>query len=148
MEKKANGRKYYIAYGSNLNMQQMAWRCPDAVPIMRGYLEGYELFYAGSKSGNYATIREKSGAVTPIGIWEISSRDEQALDRYEGYPIFYFKRILRLKFNGEELSGIVYIMREDAVEGMPSASYVRTVKQGYKDFGLDEKYIAQSLQIA
>lgn len=140
-------RKYYIAYGSNLNKAQMAYRCPDAKAIMKGYLQDYELYYAGSKSGNYATIRRKEGAVTPVGIWEISAADERNLDRYEGYPVFYRKEVMRLKSKGnEDIRAIVYIMREDAIEGLPSAYYVNVVRQGYRDFGLDEKYITESLQ--
>lgn len=139
-------KKFYIAYGSNLNMEQMAWRCPDARPVYKGYLKGYELFYAGSKSGNYATIRKKEGAVTPVGIWEISIADELALDRYEGYPIFYYKDIIKLDINGKEIKAIVYIMRKDAKEGLPSGGYISTVRQGYRDFGLDEKYITESLR--
>lgn len=138
-------KKYYIAYGSNLNKEQMSWRCPDASPVYKGYLKDYELFYAGSKSGNYATIRKKKGAVTPIGIWEISKRDEASLDRYEGYPIFYFKETLKLKFLGKEINAIVYIMRKDAIEGRPSNMYIRTVRQGYKDFDLDQTYLTESL---
>lgn len=137
--------KYYIAYGSNLNMAQMAYRCPDAKPVYRAYLKDYELFYAGSRSGNYATIRRKKGAVTPVGIWKISESDERALDRYEGYPIFYFKKTISMKINGEKIDALVYIMREDAIEGSPSGSYVRTVRQGYKDFKLDESYLTESL---
>ena len=26
-------KKYYLAYGSNLNLEQMAFRCPNAKPI-------------------------------------------------------------------------------------------------------------------
>lgn len=140
-------KKFYIAYGSNLNMRQMAWRCPDAKPLYKGYLTDYELFYAGSKSGNYATIRKKEGAITPVGIWEISEADEKALDRYEGYPVFYYKDTIKLRINGEVIKAIVYIMRKDAIEGLPTGSYISTIRQGYRDFGLDEKYITESLRI-
>lgn len=140
-------KKYYIAYGSNLNKAQMAYRCPDAKVVSKGYLKDYELFYAGSKSGNYATIRKKAGAVTPIGIWEISPADERNLDRYEGYPVFYKKETLILRTDGEaDIEAIVYIMREDAIEGLPTAWYVNVVRQGYRDFGLNEKYITESLK--
>jgi len=138
-------KKYYIAYGSNLNMAQMAYRCPDAEPVYKGYLKDYELFYAGSRSGNYATIRNKKGAITPIGIWKISKRDEVALDRYEGYPVFYYKEILKLTIGGKKIEAIVYIMRKDAKEGMPTKRYVDIVREGYNDFELDEKYLDESL---
>ena len=38
-----NGRKY-IAYGSNLNREQMAKRCPDAKVIGSGMLKDYCFF--------------------------------------------------------------------------------------------------------
>ena len=34
-------RRYYIAYGSNLNIQQMRMRCPSARVIGVSALEGY-----------------------------------------------------------------------------------------------------------
>ncbi len=144
-KKEMTEKKFYVAYGSNLNKAQMRYRCPDAKAILSGYLKDFELFYAGSMTGNYATIRQKKGAVTPIGVWEISKSDERNLDRYEGYPVFYTKKILKLKYNGEEIKAIVYIMREDAIEGMPTDYYVRVVRQGYRDFGLKEKYLNESL---
>lgn len=51
--------KLYVAYGSNLNKEQMSHRCPDAKPVYTGYLENWELIYRGSKTGAYATIRRK-----------------------------------------------------------------------------------------
>lgn len=41
--------KLYVAYGSNLNKEQMSHRCPDAKPVYTGYLENWELIYRGSK---------------------------------------------------------------------------------------------------
>ena len=53
--------KLYVAYGSNLNKQQMRHRCPSAKPVYTGYLNNWELIYRGSKTGSYATIRRKKG---------------------------------------------------------------------------------------
>lgn len=138
--------KYYIAYGSNLNIEQMAYRCPNARPLWSGMLRDYELFYAGSRSGNYATIRKQNGCSVPIGVWAISEEDEEALDRYEGYPVFYYKKEIGFKIDGEQKTAIVYIMRQDAIEGQPTRWYEAVVRQGYRDFGLDEKYLDASLK--
>ena len=48
--------KYYLAYGSNLNVRQMMHRCPGAKPVGKMVLEGYELLFKGSKTGSYLTI--------------------------------------------------------------------------------------------
>ena len=49
-------KRYYIAYGSNLNVHQMRMRCPSARRIGTSELKGYELLFKGSKTGSYLTV--------------------------------------------------------------------------------------------
>ena len=84
--------KYYLAYGSNLNVRQMMHRCPGAKPVGKMVLEGYELLFKGSKTGSYLTIEKKRGGKVPVGIWQVTEQHEKALDRYEGFPVFYYKK--------------------------------------------------------
>lgn len=51
--------KYYLAYGSNLSVAQMAQRCPDAVYVGTAVLTDYQLLFKGSQSGNYLTVEPK-----------------------------------------------------------------------------------------
>lgn len=51
--------KLYVAYGSNLDKEQMKYRCPSARPVQSGYLDNWQLIYRGSKTGAYASIRYK-----------------------------------------------------------------------------------------
>ena len=51
-------KRYYIAYGSNLNVRQMRMRCPHATILGTANLKGWELFFKGSKTGSYLTIEE------------------------------------------------------------------------------------------
>ena len=76
--------KYYLAYGSNLNKEQMQKRCPGAVPVGAMVLKGYELRFRGP-----LTIVKKKGGRVPLGIWQVSEEDEKSLDRYEGFPMVY-----------------------------------------------------------
>lgn len=85
-------RKLYVAYGSNLNLEQMAYRCPSATILGTGLLNNWELIYRGSAVNSHATIRRKQGASVPVLLWEISPSDENRLDMYEGYPHYYFKQ--------------------------------------------------------
>ena len=84
-------RRYYIAYGSNLNVRQMKYRCPTARIIGTSVIKDYELLFKGSKTGSYLTIEKKKGEQVPVVIWETKESDELALDRYEGCPQFYYK---------------------------------------------------------
>ena len=91
----SNKRRYYFAYGSNLNIQQMLARCPGAEIVGWAELKGHELLFKGSKTGSYLTVEPGEGSVW-IGVWSISAENEHALDRYEGAPKFYEKREIAL----------------------------------------------------
>lgn len=85
-------KRYYIAYGSNLNIRQMRIRCPHARVIGTAVINDYELLFKGSRTGAYLTIEPKEGGEVPVVVWEVTESDEAALDRYEGYPVFYYKK--------------------------------------------------------
>lgn len=129
-------KKLYIAYGSNLNMEQMMFRCPDARPYASGLINGWKLVFRGSKTGSYCSIIPSKDDAVPVGIWEISEKDEQNLDIYEGYPRFYSKEYVKLKTASGEKEAMVYIINKKARPGLPSSRYIDVCRQGYKDFNL------------
>ena len=141
--------KLYIAYGSNLHLEQMAHRCPTATPVCKGIIEDYTLVFRGSKTGAYATIIPKKGDYVPVVVWRIGKLDEMSLDRYEGFPTFYYKKNLRVLYDGHlYLNAMAYIMFDEAKIGKPSMQYLETCSQGYLDNGLDmvkfEEFIANN----
>ena len=89
-------KKYYLAYGSNLNVQQMRYRCPDATIFGTAEILDYQLLFKGSMTGSYLTIEKKEGSTVPVAVWEVSERDERNLDAYEGCPNFYYKTEIEL----------------------------------------------------
>ena len=143
-------KRYYIAYGSNLNIRQMRIRCPHARVIGTAVINDYELLFKGSRTGAYLTIEPKEGSEVPVAVWEVTESDEAALDRYEGYPVFYYKKEIELDIRGIRTGKIrrrkcfVYIMHEERKIGVPSLSYVSTCLQGYISFGFDEHYLSEA----
>lgn len=89
-------KRYYVAYGSNLNVRQMLMRCRTARMIGTSSIKNYRLMFKGSQTGSYLTIEPSPGSEVPVGVWEVSETDERALDRYEGYPNFYYKKEMML----------------------------------------------------
>jgi hypothetical protein len=138
--------KFYVAYGSNLNLEQMAYRCPDATIVGRGVIENYALKYRGSKTGAYATVIKEEGKSVPVLVWKISPADERRLDVYEGFPTFYYKKkVLVTLENGHRVYAMAYIMFDAALPGSPSNYYIRTIYDGYIANGLDVNVLFDSL---
>ena len=139
-------KKYYIAYGSNLSVEQMLARCPDAKVVGNGILYGWQLLFKGC-----ATIEPNPAKNTPVLIWEISPRDEKNLDRYEGFPDFYYKKDLEVEtflLEGGEpvnLTAMVYIMDEKHICGRPSPYYYKVLKDGYAAFHFPKHVLRDAL---
>lgn len=133
--------KYYLAYGSNLNKEQMAHRCPDARPVCKWTMLNYQLAFRRG----FLTIEPKEGAEVPCGVWEISDQDEKNLDRYEGFPRFYRKEYFPTmvpdpeELTGKMVTALVYVMNDGFPLEAPSDQYFYTVMLGYTAFGLDKK---------
>jgi len=140
------GKRLYVAYGSNLNLEQMKYRCPTAKLHGIGVLNGYELQFKGAPYGAFATIAPKEGASVPVAVWEIQPRDEQFLDRYEGYPSHYFKQDVPVHLGGKTVNAMVYVMDLKMHFGMPSPHYYQTVRQGYEDCSLDTEVLDLAVQ--
>ena len=134
-------KRLYVAYGSNLNLRQMARRCPTAKVFGIGKIKDYQLTFRG-----VATIESDVGKEVPVGVWEIQPSDEKALDRYEGYPHLYRKEDIKVTMSdGTEVTAMVYIMNR-GLPDYPNASYYRTIEDGYHDSGLDPIYLKEALE--
>lgn len=147
--------KYYLAYGSNMHVAQMKRRCPTAYSVGRAWLPGWRLAFRGSKTGAYLTIIPDEDAVTPIGVWSITDADEQALDRYEGCPVFYHKQELTVTLEPfrsgakkMQISGLIYIMDESRPVGVPTQTYVDTCSVGCTYFGFSRDQLRRALDDA
>ena len=146
-------RKYYIAYGSNLNVWQMQWRCPNATLVGDGMLKGWRLAFRGARYGSHLTVIRSKDDSVPVGIWSVDPDDEKALDTYEGYPRYYDKRNLsvsmtRITGETQTVSAFVYIMTDEYGRGpgQPTQSYWQTCMTGYRHFGFDQKYLTDALR--
>ena len=140
--------KYYIAYGSNMDEEQMAYRCPMAQLLGRIELEDYCLLFKGSKRGAYATIEPEEGSRVPVLVWTIEKEDEKSLDRYEGYPVFYYKKDLKIDLAGKRVAALVYIMDESREYGKPCERYYSVLERAYRKYGFPMKILTEAYEIS
>ena len=137
---KISNGKLYIAYGSNLNLEQMRRRCPTAEVVGTAVLRDWRLWFRGDSFGAVATIEREKGFQVPVLVWRIQPEDELALDRYEGFPFLYRKETLKITLDGRQVHAMVYIMNEAGHPcNQPSAYYFQTILEGYQSAGFDEQ---------
>lgn len=123
--------KLYLAYGSNLNLEQMANRCPTAKVVGASQINDHRLLFRGAHAGAVATIEPCKGDNVPVLVWEITPADEAVLDRYEGWPFLYRKETVKVKLDGKTVKAMVYIMNDGRPLGQPSCYYYSTILEGY-----------------
>ena len=146
--------KYYVAYGSNLSMEQMAKRCPDAIYVGTAKLKDYQLLFKKGKTGSYLTVEPRKDSIVPVLVWRISERDEHYLDRYEGYPSLYYKKMIEIEVYsfinekaeaGHKQQALIYIMYESNPFGCPTKDYYEICLEGYERFRFEKAILEKAL---
>lgn len=138
---RAEHHPWVFSYGSNLHIDQMQRRCPDSRPVSRLTLHGFKLVFRGVAdivpTGDPADVVE--GAV-----YSISARDEQALDRYEGFRRdapqdgLYRKEFFPVLLNAESTEPVqvmYYVMNRGTI-APPGARYYETIEEGFEAWGI------------
>lgn len=148
-----NEEVYCIAYGSNLNEARMRQRCPGAEVFGTSVIVGYRMLFKQSMTGAYATIEQDANSCVPVLIYRMTAADEARLDRFEGYPKYYYKREFFLpvwNLKGHRLKKrrtcIAYIMHEHRLLGEPSTDYFRLLDDGYDRRGFDKEALDAALE--
>jgi cation transport regulator ChaC len=132
---------YYFAYGSNLDRDQMSSRCPKARPADVAYLDGFQIAFGGHSprwEGPPATIIEKPDATVPGLLYEISWRELEILDNYEGHPDRYVRHEMEVvdRYGNMEVAQ-VYIKTIEPPGLVPPADYLAVIRQAYRQLGFD-----------
>ena len=134
----------YVAYGSNMNIEQMAFRCPKSRIVGNGIIKGWRLIF-----NIHADIIEASEYdEVPVVCWEIDDSEWKNLDRYEGYPSYYVKRLVSVEMDGGGTKKCIVYVMNDSRKGIspPYRSYFDVCLQGYIDNGIDTEYLYDALR--
>jgi len=130
----------YFAYGSNLHHFQMKRRCKESVYLKKINLKDFKLTFRSKYRA--ADIEFKKNSIVPGGLYEISKNDEKKLDVYEDYPNLYRKHFFF--YYGKKV--MTYTMVKKTRFTYPTERYLNTIKQGYKNCNLDNKYLINALK--
>ena len=126
----AKNRHYYFAYGANLNKNGMNARCPGWKGLCIGELKDHRLVFRG-----VADVIPSKGHSVQGMIYELTDAHFKALDRFEGFPNFYDRKVVQV----QGFNCIVYFMVSGGSYDPPQASYKQTITDGLQDWRLPVK---------
>lgn len=138
----------YLAYGANMSSEIMRYRCKDARFLGVGMLEGYRLLFKGEEPLAYATIEQWDGYKVPYVLWEITAKDETALDRFEGYPKSYQKDTVTIEHDGQTFLAMYYHKAEDESVGQPMTHYTEVLAAAYYRYSFDIDILNEALRLS
>ena len=131
----------YFAYGSNLNFEQMANRCPGAKFFARGFLGDYQflIFDRG-----YATLVPAENESTWGGVWKISREHLHTLDTYEGVSSNLYQResiAIRMPDRNDQSINCQIYFSTNIQQGTANPGYMEAVIIGARNCRLPGEYI-------
>lgn len=139
---------YYIAYGSNLNIEVLKSLNCDLKSICKTKLNGFKLAFKRYTSFNsYLTLIESKDSSVDVLIYDISHEDELKLDDYEDVSHgLYYKEYITVDVLGKLEKCLVYIMNEKAELYIPQNEYFIKVYDAYLELGFNVDVLMNALK--
>ncbi|RAV10974.1 replication protein [Mycolicibacterium sp. GF69] len=127
----------YFAYGSNLNVVQMALRCPDAANPRPARLADHDWLI---NERGVATVEPFDGSEVHGVVWQLNDHDLAVLDSAEGVPVRYRRDRLVVHTDDGPAEAWVYI--DHRVEaGPPRPGYLDRIIDGATHHGLPQRWV-------
>jgi len=149
VEATRSGAVRVFAYGSNLCLQRMLARAPQARVVAVGAVAGHLLrWHKIGRDGSGKCDAWASGDDEDVvwgAVYEMPAGDKRALDRFEGLGEHYVEKTVRVRTpEGRDLDAAIYVatprwIREGA---RPWCWYRDHVLTGARQHGLPEDYVA------
>jgi hypothetical protein len=135
---------FYAANGSNLDPERMMIRAPHSPLRGSGWLVGWRLTFGGedvSLEGALGTVVEDPGHQVYVSLYDLTSTDEESLDKWEGVDIGLFRKLkVRVQTLDGDVGAWIYVL--DAYEGgLPSARYLGMLADAAEAGGAPDDYV-------
>lgn len=131
----------YFAYGSNMDVDAMATRCPRSTPIALARLPRHR--FALMRQGFATVMRDPRGTVWGL-LWSLALSDVSALDRWEEVSRGLYSKTIQpvIRAGGASVQALIYVGEVAGAAGGPPAgpAYGEGVVRAARAAGLPAKY--------
>ena len=131
----------YFAYGSNIDLEQMADRCPGARLGETSRLKGYQFLI---NERGVATLVESAKHSVEGLLWWILPEDEAALDRYEGVARGFYRKdcSVTLDWSWGRVKPLIYFA-DNTTPGKPRDEYLERILAWGEIHGFAPQYLEE-----
>lgn len=142
--------KLYFAYGSNMNLNQMAFRCPDAEVVESVRLEGYRLAFRTNGRAGMALppfCRKKEAMWTAsFGVFPNGTNSIWTLRRISLF--IWEEPVTVTNQDGVRREIMAYTMNSPYKDkpAMPSVSYLEGILNGCRQNGIDTQTVIEAVR--
>jgi hypothetical protein len=125
---------------------QMRTRCPHSPFAGTGWLSDWRLTFGGEDlgwEGSLATLVEEPGVHTFVALYDITTSDRVALDKWESADSGLY-RTSRLRVSTLEGDVLAWTYVLNGYEGgLPSARYLGLIAEAAETAGAPEDYVVE-----
>ena len=135
----------YFAYGSNMDRDAMAQRCPRSSVIGTGRLARHRFALMPEGYGN--VVRDPRRAVHGV-LWDLALSDVRGLDAYEEVGRGLYRKVIQpiVKDGGGSAQALIYVGRGEG--GTARDGYMDGVVAAARAWGFPPVYIAELKALA
>ncbi len=130
----------YFAYGSNMDVEQMRYRCPGAKVVGTGLLKQHRFII--NRHGVASVVPDPTQCVYGV-LWHITPAHEAVLDDYEGVDEgCYYKAQVDIETANASERALIYIA-SDSNPGKPRPQYMERIVVAALYHKLPPRYVEE-----
>lgn len=128
----------YFAYGANMNVKNMAIRCPKATFVGTGVLENFAFL---CNTRGVASIKPCQNSSVHGVVWELTQSDEAFLDLFEGVKGGCYTKEQLFVHMGDVTRECLVYMATNNTHGKGVKDYLETIIEDAKAYAFPKEYI-------
>ncbi len=134
--------RYYFAYGTNMEWDEMSLRCPGIDVVGTARLDDFRLIINGE---GIATVIPAPGEVVWGVLWLITPACERSLDRYEGVDDRLYEKVVWLVRTaaGQDIEALLYVASDESLGVAYRTGYVEKIIRSAENASFPEPYIRE-----
>ena len=131
----------YFAYGSNMDVEAMAQRCPRSKPLGPARLARFRFFIM--ESGWASVVPDPRREVHGV-LWDLALADVRVLDTYEDIRSGLYKKIMQpvLRGQGASARALVYVGGSNK-PGPAQPGYMEEVLAAARHWNFPDAYLRE-----